>query len=117
MKIFKLISILFFNQRFDEVFDTNKRKPKLFGSDSKYKDYLDKKFTNLNPVPKWATKKNQHQLDSDDEDLDRTAGDILSKKFNLQHGELDYKHCVAINRYDNLSVSKEIVLDQFTLES
>lgn len=88
---------------FGEVFDKNKRKPKLFASDSKYKDYLEKKFTNLNPVPKWATVKKDQQ--TDDDDLDRTAGDILSKKFNLQIGELNYKHCVAINRYDHLAVS------------
>lgn len=89
--------------RFDEVFDQKKRKPKLFGAESKYKDYLEKKFTDSNPVPKWATKK--HQVDEeDDDDLDRRAGAILSKRFNLQPGELDYKHLVSINRYDTVEV-------------
>lgn len=85
------------------MFDRNKRKPKLFGPESKYKDYLEKKFTDLNPVPKWATKK--HQVDeADDDDLDRTAGAILSKRFNLQSGELEYKHLISINRYDTIEV-------------
>lgn len=91
------------------MFDKNKRKPKLFGPESKYKDYLEKKFTDLNPVPKWATKK--HQVDEEDDDLDRRAGAILSKRFNLQSGELDYKHLVSINRYDTVEVSAFKVLN------
>lgn len=94
----------FYLTSFDEVFEKNKRKPKLFGAESKYKDYLEKKFTDLNPVPKWATKK--HQVDEeDDDDLDRRAGAILSKRFSLQPNELEYKHLVSINRYDTVEVS------------
>lgn len=88
------------------MFDQNKRKPKLFASDSRYKDYLEKKFTNLNPVPKWATESSNKKvhIDDDDLDLEKTAGELLSKRYNLLSGELNYKHCTAVNRYDELSV-------------
>lgn len=91
-------------RRFAEALSDVKRKPKRFGSEHLYKDYLEQKFQTLHPTPSWASKPTKADQSPDDDHLERVAGDFLEKRFDLDHTSFNYKPCGSLNKVDEMKV-------------
>lgn len=91
--------------RFDEVYKKVHKRPKKFGAEHKFKDYLEHKFKSLHPQPEWATKLaatgKVRTEDDDGEDLERVAGDVTTGQFRLDSSSLNYKTCGSIDRVES----------------
>ncbi|RWS04003.1 U3 small nucleolar RNA-associated protein 18-like protein [Dinothrombium tinctorium] len=75
--------------------------PRKVESDQKYKTYLESKFKEFNETPKWSLQKQEtksESSDSDEEDnLQATVGDHISKSTKLSKGVLNIKKCTNLN--------------------
>lgn len=81
----------------EEGFSNADKLPKQVRPDGKYRDFLTKKFSN-NEVPSWASA-NKVSSDSDSEDeVSRTAGNMIAHKDELNKGILDIKQVARLNR-------------------
>jgi hypothetical protein len=86
---------------FDEVFKTVHKKPRKFGEEHKFKEYLEHKFKSVNPQPDWASKLTGQKSTEDDDDLERVAGEVATEQYRLNSSSLNYKTCGSIDRVES----------------
>ena len=105
--------------RFNQVFQNRRKQPKKFGSEHKYKEYLEHKFSTLNPQPKWAHESAaQKRTDEDvDDSLERVAGDLIGSNFRISPTSFNYKACGPIDRSEGGGKGAVHTIDFHPLES
>ncbi|RWS31146.1 U3 small nucleolar RNA-associated protein 18-like protein [Leptotrombidium deliense] len=85
----------------NEAIHDEDKLPRKVQTNDRYKDYLESKFKELNETPKWSlSKKDEKCVDSsddEDDDLERTVGNLLSKTDSLPKDHLNIKRCENLN--------------------
>lgn len=109
-----------------EGFDGCARLPKLVQSDDHYRQYLERKFTEIYQPPEWATKaleqkkqkrkrreEDDESSSDDDENMERTARDYRRKSDKhpgqLSKDFLQLKKCTALNHQSRVRTAVQVV--------